>query len=228
SAANTNNVYAVAVSDSGDLRTVEAINVAMTPEHPLGMTPSALALSPDQSRLYVVCSDANAVAVVDVTDARSHVLGFVPTGWYPTAATALAEGRFIVLNGRGASGATGTASLVPSVTDESLHDFTAATLANSPYRDELLDAQVTNRPTIEHIIYILADGRTYDEVLGDLGKGAGDPSLAVFGEKVSSNYHKLAREFVLFDNFYTQGDWTADGMHWSTAAIATDYVEKLW
>ena len=75
SAANTNNVYSVGVSDSGDLRVVETINVSTTPNHPLGMTPSALALSPDQSRLYVVCSDANAAAVVDVTEARSQVLG---------------------------------------------------------------------------------------------------------------------------------------------------------
>ncbi len=65
------------------------------------MTPSALALSPDQSRLYVVCSDANAAAVVDVTAARSQVLGFVPTGWYPTAARVLADGRLVVLNGKG-------------------------------------------------------------------------------------------------------------------------------
>ena len=60
SAANTNNVYSVGVSDSGDLRVVETINVSTSPNHPLGMTPSALALSADQSRLYVVCSDANA------------------------------------------------------------------------------------------------------------------------------------------------------------------------
>src|SRR5579864_8319240 len=101
SAANTNNVYAVAVSDSGDLRMTETINVSTTPLHPLGMTPSALALSTDQSRLYVVCSDANAAAVVDVTEARSHVLGFIPTGWYPTAGKALADGRLVILNGRG-------------------------------------------------------------------------------------------------------------------------------
>src|SRR3984893_9576380 len=101
SAANTNNVYAVGVADSGDLRNVETINVGTTPSHPLGMTPSALALSPDQSRLYVVCSDANAAAVVDVTEARSHVLGFIPTGWYPTAARALADGRLVVIHGRG-------------------------------------------------------------------------------------------------------------------------------
>src|SRR5277367_3333123 len=101
SAANTNSVYAAGVSDNGDLRLVETINVSTTPNHPLGMTPSALALSPDQSHLYVVCSDANAAAVVDVTAAHSQVLGFVPTGWYPTAANALADGRLVVLNGKG-------------------------------------------------------------------------------------------------------------------------------
>ena len=63
----------------------------MTPRQPLGMTPSALALSPDGKRLYVVCSDANAVAVVDVSEDRSDVLGFIPTGWYPTAARSLAR-----------------------------------------------------------------------------------------------------------------------------------------
>src|SRR5262249_36810124 len=101
SAANTNNVYAVAVSDSGDLRIAESINVSTTPHHPLGMTPSALALSADKKRLYAVCSGANAAAVVDVSGARSRVLGFIPTGWYPTAAKALADGRLVVLNGKG-------------------------------------------------------------------------------------------------------------------------------
>ena len=100
-AANTNNVYAVGVSDSGELRVVESINVSTSPAHPLGMTPSALALSPDHGRLYVVCSDANAAGVVDVTEERSHVLGFIPTGWYPTAAKALADGRLVVLERQG-------------------------------------------------------------------------------------------------------------------------------
>src|SRR5579864_5532318 len=162
SAANTNNVYAVAVSDSGDLRMTETINVSTTPLHPLGMTPSALALSTDQNRLYVVCSDANAAAVVDVTEARSHVLGFIPTGWYPTAAKALADGRLVILNSRGsrsypnphgpnptvrpaavhtASPApveyvghiqTGSASIIAPFNDEQLRTYTAEVMDNSP------------------------------------------------------------------------------------------------
>jgi DNA-binding beta-propeller fold protein YncE len=256
SAANTNNVYAVAVSDSGELRMLETINVSTSPLHPMGMTPSALALSPDLSRLYVVCSDANAAAVVDVTEARSHVLGFIPTGWYPTAARALADGRLVVLNGRGSrsypnpngpnpslrpsqvhGGApaeyvgriqTGSASIIPPITGERLGKYTADVLHNSPYKDELLDSQPAGIPPIEHVLYIVKENRTYDQILGDIGKGESDPSLCLFKENVSPNHHKLAREYVLFDNFYVNGDVSGDGHNWSTSAIANDYVVKLW
>ena len=88
-AANTNNVYAVGVNAAKDVSVVETINIAMTPRQPLGMTPCALGLSADGKRLFVACSDANAVAVVDISEARSRVRGFIPTGWYPTAVRAL-------------------------------------------------------------------------------------------------------------------------------------------
>jgi DNA-binding beta-propeller fold protein YncE len=219
SAANTNNVFAIGVSDSGDLRVVETINVSTTPNHPLGMTPSALALSPDQSRLYVVCSDANAAAVVDVTEARSQVLGFVPTGWYPTAASALADGRLVVLNGKGSGTGTGSASFVPALTDDSLTTYTAEVKSNSPYIDEMLDAIPTGIPAaIQHVLYIVKGNRGYDHTLGDAGKNEND----------SPNHRKLAREFVLFDNFYANGDAAADGLSWSISAIANDYVSKMW
>ena len=256
SAANTNNVYAAAVSDSGQLRAVETINISSTPLHPLGMTPSALALSADKSKLYVVCSDANAAAVVDVTEVRSHVLGFIPTGWYPTAARALADGRLVVLNGRGSRSypnpngpnptvrpalvhggsplqyvgliQTGSASIVAPVTEEQLRGFTAEVLANSPYNDEMLDSQPEGLPPIEHVLYVVKENRTYDQILGDIGKGESDPALCLFKENVSPNHHKLAREFVLFDNFYVNGDVSGDGHNWSTSAIANDYVVKMW
>jgi DNA-binding beta-propeller fold protein YncE len=253
SAANTNSVYAVAVAGSGDLRIAETINVSTTPLHPLGMTPSALALSPDLTRLYVVCSDANATAVVDLTEGRSRVLGFIPTGWYPTAARALADGRLIVLNGRGsrsyanpggpnptkrASNAlvdyvariqTGSASLIPPLTEESLRRYTAEVIANSPYTDAKLEAVPEGiPPALEHVLYIVKENRSYDQVLGDIGKGASDPSLSLFKENAGPNHHKLAREFVLYDNFYVNSDVSADGHNWSTSAISNDYVEKLW
>jgi YVTN family beta-propeller protein len=268
SAANTNSVYTVGVSASNELQVVENINLSMTPRQPLGMTPSALALASDGNRLYVVCSDANAVAVVDVSQDRSDVLGFVPTGWYPTAARGLRDGRLVVLNGRGGRslpnphgpnptrrsesaylGATaveyvgriqtGTASFIDPVTDAQLREYSKTVLANSPYRDARLDdagtgsgGPIPNRPglpsPIENVIYIVKENRTYDQVLGDMKEGNGDASLVLFGEQVTPNHHKLAREFVLLDNFYVNSDVSADGHNWSTAGIASDYVQRMW
>ncbi|HZH97146.1 MAG TPA: alkaline phosphatase family protein, partial [Flavisolibacter sp.] len=72
------------------------------------------------------------------------------------------------------------------------------------------------------------ENRTYDQVLGDMPEGNGDTSLVLFGEKITPNQHKLAREFVLLDNFYVDGEVSADGHNWSTSAGATDYLEKNW
>ena len=267
-ASNTNSVYTVGVSASNELQVVETINLAMTPRQPLGMTPSALALGADNSRLYVVCSDANAVAVVDVSQDRSDVLGFVPAGWYPTAARGLRDGRLVVLNGRGLRSfpnphgpspmrrpesayfgtsaveyvgriQTGTASVIDPITDAQLREYSKTALANSPYRDARLDdagtgtaGPIPNHPgvpsPIENVIYIVKENRTYDQVLGDMKEGNGDASLVLFGEQVTPNQHKLSREFVLLDNFYVNSDVSADGHNWSTAAIASDYVQKMW
>ena len=267
-AANTNQIFAVAVSESKELKPLETINVAMSPRQPAGMTPTALALTADQSKLYVVCSDANAAAVVDLSETKSRVAGFVPTGWYPTAARAMADGRLVVLNGRGSRsfanpggpspfrrasplhsgidsvqyvGAiqTGSASVIPPFDEEQLDKYTKQVYGNSPYRDELLeDARVPagnpipnragEKSPIEHVIYILKENRTYDQVLGGIGKGNSDQTLVLFDEKVAPNHYKLAREFVLFDNFYVNADVSADGHNWSTAAIAPDYVQKMW
>ncbi|MGD0201454.1 MAG: bifunctional YncE family protein/alkaline phosphatase family protein [Bryobacteraceae bacterium] len=267
-AANTNNVYVVGVTPAKELRHVETINVSMTPWQPAGMTPSALGLSPDGKRLYVVCSDANAVAVVDVSELVSQPLGFIPTGWYPTAVRALGDNRIVVLNGRGpgsfpnplgpnptkapewssAGGRAhnyvarmqlGSASFIDPPDEAQLAAYTETVLENSPYRDALLEdagtgpnSPIPARPggptPIRHVIYIVKENRTYDQVLGDLREGNGDPSLVLFGEQVTPNHHKLAREFVLLDNFYVNSDVSADGHNWSTAAIASDYVQKLW
>ena len=81
---------------------------------------------------------------------------------------------------------------------------------------------------IRHVIYVIKENRTYDQVLGDMPEGNGAPDLVLFGESVTPNHHALARQFVLFDNFYVDGDVSADGHVWSTAASSTDYVNKLW
>jgi hypothetical protein len=81
---------------------------------------------------------------------------------------------------------------------------------------------------IKHVLYIVKENRTYDQVLGDMKQGNGDASLVLFGEKVTPNLHKLASEFVLLDNFYVNSDVSADGHNWATAAIAPDYTERMW
>src|SRR5450432_2598329 len=258
-AASTNNVYAVGVTAAKELNVVESINIAMTPRQPLGMTPSGLGLAADGKRLFVACSDANAAAVVDISQSRSRVEGFIPTGWYPTAVRALPSGTLVVLNGKGlrsypnakngpnplkrpepvhageaASAAayvgriqTGTASWIEPFTREQLDVWTKEALSDSPYRDSKLD-EASPLPKIDHVIYIVKENRSFDQVLGDMKEGNGDSSLTIFGENITPNLHKLAREFVLLDNFYVNSDVSADGHNWSTAAIAPDYVQKMW
>ncbi|HEX4841936.1 MAG TPA: bifunctional YncE family protein/alkaline phosphatase family protein [bacterium] len=81
---------------------------------------------------------------------------------------------------------------------------------------------------IKHVIYIIKENRTYDQVLGDMPEGNGDRILVLFGQDVTPNHHRLAREFVLLDNFYSDAEVSADGHNWSTAAMANDYVQKNW
>ena len=205
----------------------------------------------------MACSDANAVAVVDVSGERSRVEGFIPTGWYPTAVRALPSGTLVVLNGKGVRSLSQSQRAQPRQAARasargrrrpwsmwracrparrrgSIRSPTTSStpgprqaLANSPYRDAKLD-DANPLPPIQHVIYIVKENRTYDQVLGDMKEGNGDPSLVLFGENVTPNHHKLAREFVLLDNFYVNSDVSADGHNWSTAAIAPDYVQKMW
>ena len=81
---------------------------------------------------------------------------------------------------------------------------------------------------IKYCLYIIKENRTYDQVLGDMPQGNGDPKLCLFPERVTPNQHRLAREFVLLDNFYVDAEVSADGHEWSMGAYATDFVEKMW
>src|SRR4029078_13656709 len=81
---------------------------------------------------------------------------------------------------------------------------------------------------IKHVFYVIRENRTYDQVLGDLAEGNGDPSLTLFGRDVTPNAHGLSQSFVLFDNFYVDADVSYNGHAYSTAAYATDFVQKIW
>jgi YVTN family beta-propeller protein len=134
----------------------------------------------------------------------------------------------------------GTLSIVPTPDDATLQKYTRTVYEVTPYSDATRLApasapaqspipRVVGGPSpIKHVFYIIRENRTYDQILGDLGTGNGDPNLTLFGEDVTPNAHALAREFVTLDNFYVDAEVSYDGHAFSTGAIATDFVEKIW
>jgi YVTN family beta-propeller protein len=97
-----------------------------------------------------------------------------------------------------------------------------------PSTDNPIPALPGGKSPIKYCLYIIKENRTYDQMLGDMPEGNGDPKLCLFPERVTPNFHQLARDFVLLDNFYVEGEVSADGHEWSMAAYATDFVEKMW
>src|SRR5207249_131950 len=217
---------------------VEQLTVALDPHAPLGSDPNALALSPDGRTLYVAMAGNNAVAVVRIGRTGMRVAGLVPVGWYPTAVATSADGRTLfVANGKGnGSGAnrdesyignviSGSVSIVPVPDDKTLVRYTRDVYALSPYSNARLRNVAADRPSarppVRHVVYIIRENRTYDQVLGDVGGSAnGDPELAIFNDSITPNAHAIARRWVVFDNFYVDGEVSADGHEWSDRAFA--------
>lgn len=206
-AANTNSLYVLGVSESGELTKLETVNLAMTQRQPLGMTPSAVGLSADKQKVYVACSDVNAVAVVDITGPRTMAEGYVAAGAYPTGVVGLEDGRIAVLNGDSDS-----VQLTDAPDAETLNKYTDAVLAGSLYRDGSLDLEIPEgnpvRPAgpIQHVIYVVREAGA--------GKGA------------TPNRDRLAQEFVALQGFTAAGNF-AEGVSWATAGIAPDYTVRL-
>ena len=136
----------------------------------------------------------------------------------------LFKGRLIIIN-------------APS--EKQLSVYSQVVYRNTPYSKENestskgepgnpIPMKVGDKSPIKYVFYIIKENRTYDQVLGDLKMGNGDPSLVLFGEKITPNQHKLVKEFVLLDNFYCDGEVSADGHNWSMGGYATDYLEKHW
>jgi DNA-binding beta-propeller fold protein YncE len=132
----------------------------------------------------------------------------------------------------------GTLSIINYPDAKQLGNYSLQVYNNTPYYNEkapISDQSIIHvthdekgSAQIKHIIYIIRENRTYDQVLGDISKGYGDSSLCLFPSKVTPNVHKLVNEYTLFDNFYADAEISADGHNWSTAAYATDYTEKTW
>ncbi|MFM8741986.1 MAG: alkaline phosphatase family protein, partial [Cytophagales bacterium] len=133
----------------------------------------------------------------------------------------------------------GTLSFITSPTEQQLAVYSRAVYANSPYNKKSetetassvgspIPAKRGDRSPIKYVFYVIKENRTYDQILSDVPGGNGDTTLLLFGKKNTPNQHALANEFVLFDNFYVNGEVSADGHNWSLGAYATDYLEKNW
>jgi YVTN family beta-propeller protein len=186
----------------------------------------------------------------------SSVIGLIPTGWYPGAIQISDDSnRIFVANikghgsldekrakekGKNSHDHLGSISIIDVPKNGQLAKYTADVNANNRLahslaglekpRPGIKPAPIPERhgePSVfEHVIYIIKENRTYDQVFGDIKEGNGDPNLVMFGEKVTPNHHALARQFTLFDNFYCSGVLSADGHSWVNTAYVTDYLER--
>ncbi|HZR22587.1 MAG TPA: alkaline phosphatase family protein [Vicinamibacterales bacterium] len=240
--------------DTQTLQPVEQIAVTMYPDAPRTSTPNSVSVSPDGATLLVANADINAVAVVDISNpVHAVVSGFIPTGWYPTGAAFSRDGKQILaLSGKGmASQANmtnggmetrlvGSISSIATPDRTALSDHTRKVATLSPYSDAIriaplnaplgtaIPAKVGGSSPIKHVFYVIRENRTYDQILGDIAQGNGEPKLVLFGNDSTPNAHALSQNFVLFDNFYVDADVSYNGHAYSTAAYATDFVQKMW
>ena len=232
---------AVARFDLDSGRVTDRLAVALRRGAPVGSDPNALALSPDGRRLFVALAGNNAVAVVNVAAATPAVEGLLPVGWYPTGVEVSRTGDTLyVANGKGngsgpnpsgpyiADLVRGSLSVIPLPDPAGLASSTATVLSLSPYSNPGLRAAPPDLPPVHHVVYVIRENRTYDQVLGDVRRGDGDAKLAIFNDSVTPNAHALTRRFVLFDNFYVDGEVSADGHEWTDRAFAGEYNEKTW
>ena len=204
----------------------------------LGSMPNALAIR-DQT-LYVADGGDNAVAEVDLS--TGLVRGYRHAGYFPVAIALARDGMSaFVLNTKG----NGSVSRTSLGRVGNAHDFQGTVNVVDLTRDLELETAIVARNNrwnsdprppdlkvyqgaIEHVLYIIKENRTYDEVFGDLPMGNGAPELCSLGEKVMPNHRRLAREFTLFDNGYVSGTNSADGHAWSTQSMANDYLEHFY
>jgi YVTN family beta-propeller protein len=226
---------------------IEQISTKLFPNAPPTAGPNSLALSPDGRTMLVANADDNDVTVVNVRNsAQSLVEGVIPAGWYPTGAIFSHDGKQVfVLSGKGLSSQPsstgigsvqrllGTVPAVPVPDRTALQGYTRQARSLTPYSDEILLSPagvpigspipqvVRGSSPIKYVFYVIRENRTFDQVLGDLPRGNGDPTIALFGSNVTPNAHALAQTFVLLDNFYVNAEVSADGHAYAMGAVAT-------
>ncbi len=247
----------VAGVETGSMRAAGFFDTKLPGQTYFGAVPDAVAVSPDGMRLFAANASSDAVAVFSTRASgktAARPLGFVPTGWYPTALAATGSELLIATAKGQGTGPNNVPQPHPaSGVGDKHHTYIATLLHGSFARVPLpgLDAKLPaytvevtaeNRMKaaeekiafrgganpIKHVIYIIKENRTYDQILGDEPDANGDPSLVMYGRDVTPNQHKLAEQFGILDNFYDSAEVSGDGHVWSNAAITSDYTEKTW
>ena len=207
----------------------------------------------DASADAVAVFDVGRLAA-STTDKPITASGFIPTEWYPTA-VAVHDSELFVITGKGrGTGPNSAARTDPGqINPRTPHPYIATLIHGSVARislpkaeselarltEEAMDSNrlreniepirfASGGNPIRHVIYIIKENRSYDQVFGDLKGANGDPSLVMYGEEITPNQHALARQFGILDNFYVSGEVSGNGHVWSTAAITSDYTEKTW
>jgi hypothetical protein len=216
-----------------------------------GSAPNSLALSPDEATLYVTLEGTNALSVIRGIPFHPEVIGLIPTGFAPNAVTVSADGTYLyIANGRGVTGPNPGLTYFnqqdpnqyvynleksyllsfPVPPDSALASLTNQVAENDQFTSKLSasDAALINElhRRIKHIIYLVKENRTYDQILGDLSVGNGDPSLTDFGRTITPNYHAICEQFVDLDNFYCSSDVSGDGHAWAFAGRENDLTQK--
>jgi YVTN family beta-propeller protein len=242
----------VSIVQAKTLEVEQTVLVRPDPALPFGSATNALSLSPDGKTLYACNGGNNAIAVISL-EGKATVKGFIPTGWYPGAV--VSDGKHLfVANIKGEGSRTrkvgklgwnthlhrGTVSKIAIPNAERLKDYTAQVRADSRV-PQILAALEKKRSGIkpvpvplragepsvfEHVVYIIKENRTYDQVFGDIKESNADPRLCIYGEKITPNLHALARQFVLLDNYYCNGVLSADGHAWAIEGNASDHFER--
>ena len=246
----------LSVIDTHTDKIVETICTRQNPSDLFGAQPNAIAFDKRGKTLFVCNGSQNAVAVFKFSPPDSEMLGLIPVGWFPgsiayNASLKSLEVANIKSIGYGKPSPTGeteyktgqyygSLSLVPVPSKRELKKYSQTALSNLRY-PLLAESQLPARPNraaqpvperigepsvFQHVIYIIKENRTYDQIFGDVREGNGDTNLCEFGERVTPNEHKFVRDFVLLDNTYCCGILSADGHEWADAAMVTDYMER--
>jgi len=209
--ADNNDVCVMDVSRHGNTRVKGFI--------PTGWYPSAVAVTGDGKRIIIGSGKGKGSGP---NPSKAPISSVVPSGF---------EYIGKQLNG--------LVSFVDVPSDSQLDSYSKVAHACSPYADSQLAGTKNLRPTaiptkigdpspIKHVLYIIKENRTYDQVYGDMPKGNGDPNLCLFGKDITPNQHALAEQFALLDNLYCNGEVSQDGHPWSTSAICVDFQQRAW